>query len=93
LASLSGFLDHTHTDTRYDSSGRLISPSQRPLPTQDNTAYRHNRQTYMPRVGFEPATPATKWPQTYALDRAATGIGKHSRLKRDSKPPSQCLCD
>jgi hypothetical protein len=29
----------------------------------------------MPRVGFEPATPATKRPQTYALYRAATGIG------------------
>jgi hypothetical protein len=29
----------------------------------------------MPRVEFEPATPATKRPQTYALDRVATGIG------------------
>jgi hypothetical protein len=29
----------------------------------------------MPRVGFEPVTPATKRPQTYDLDRAATGIG------------------
>jgi hypothetical protein len=29
----------------------------------------------MPRVGFEPAIPATEQPKTYALDRAATGIG------------------
>jgi hypothetical protein len=29
----------------------------------------------MPRAVFEPATPATKLPQTYALDRAATEIG------------------
>jgi hypothetical protein len=29
----------------------------------------------MPRAGFVPATPATKRLQTYALDRAATGIG------------------
>jgi hypothetical protein len=29
----------------------------------------------MPRAGFEPTIPATKQPQTYALDRAATGIG------------------
>jgi hypothetical protein len=29
----------------------------------------------MPRAGFEPAIPATKRPQTYVLDRAATGIG------------------
>jgi hypothetical protein len=29
----------------------------------------------MPRAGFEPVIPATKWPQTYALDRATTEIG------------------
>jgi hypothetical protein len=29
----------------------------------------------MPSVGFEPATPATKQLQTYALDRAATEVG------------------
>jgi hypothetical protein len=28
----------------------------------------------MPRAGFELAIPATKLPQTYALDRAAAGI-------------------
>jgi hypothetical protein len=50
-------------------------PVARPLPTQDKTTYKHKRQTSMPRVGFEPAIPATKQPQTYALDRAATGIG------------------
>jgi hypothetical protein len=35
----------------------------------------HNRKTSMPRAKFKPATPATKLPQTYTLDRAATGIG------------------
>jgi hypothetical protein len=29
----------------------------------------------MHREGFDSATPATKRPQTYALDRAATEIG------------------
>jgi hypothetical protein len=29
----------------------------------------------MLRTGYEPATPATKRPQTYALECAATGIG------------------
>jgi hypothetical protein len=29
----------------------------------------------MPPAGFEPAIPAGERPQTYALDRAATGIG------------------
>jgi hypothetical protein len=30
----------------------------------------------MPQAGFQPASPATKWPQTYALDRAATGVAE-----------------
>ena len=29
----------------------------------------------MPPVGFEPTIPADDRPQTYALDRAATGTG------------------
>jgi hypothetical protein len=29
----------------------------------------------MPTAGFEPTIPASEPPQTYALDRAATGIG------------------
>ena len=31
----------------------------------------------MPRVGFEPTISADERPQTYALDRAATGTGLH----------------
>jgi hypothetical protein len=34
----------------------------------------------MPLAEFEPATPATKRPQTYALDRAATEIGAYMML-------------
>jgi hypothetical protein len=30
----------------------------------------------MPPSGFEPAIPASERPQTHALDRAATGIGR-----------------
>ena len=56
-----------HTHTKYDSSEQVISPSQKPLPTQ------HNTRTLLPSGGFEAA--AIEWPQTYALDRAATGIG------------------
>jgi hypothetical protein len=29
----------------------------------------------MPQAEFKPAMPVTKLPQTYVLDRAATGIG------------------
>jgi hypothetical protein len=36
----------------------------------------------MPSEGFEPATPATKRSQTYALDRAATGIGKYFVIRQ-----------
>jgi hypothetical protein len=32
---------------------------------QENTTYKHRRQTSMPSAGFEQATPATKRPQTY----------------------------
>ena len=35
----------------------------------------HNRQTSMPPVGFESTISAGEWPQTYPLDRAATGTG------------------
>ena len=31
----------------------------------------------MPPAGFEPAIPAGKQLQTFALDRSATGIGKY----------------
>jgi hypothetical protein len=33
-------------------------------------------QTSMSPAGFEPTTPASERPQTHALDRAATGIGR-----------------
>jgi hypothetical protein len=39
LAFLLGFL--IILDTWWDSFGRVISSSQRPLPTQDNTTYKH----------------------------------------------------
>ena len=63
---------HSDTHTRQESSGRVMSSSQRPLP--DNTQHSQQRDT-MPPVGFEPAISTGKRPQTYALDRAAPGIG------------------
>jgi hypothetical protein len=67
------FHDHNTTTyhSRWVSSGRLISPTQRPL--SENT--QHSQETSMPQAGFEPAIPASERPQTHALDRAATGIG------------------
>jgi hypothetical protein len=42
----------------------------------------------MLRAGVEPAAPAAKRPQTYVLDRAATGIGEvtsNSKAKKAGK--------
>jgi len=36
--------------------------------------YSQEKNTHAP-AGFEPAAPASEWPQTDDLDRAATGIG------------------
>jgi hypothetical protein len=67
-------LSHRHTvGLLWTSDQPVISPSQRPLPTQVNTTYKHKRQTSMPWAGFEPATPEKERPQIYALDHAATG--------------------
>ena len=63
---------HGHMHTLYDSPGRVISLSHRPLP--DNKQLPQETDIYTP-AEFEPATPATERPQTYALDRVATGNG------------------
>ena len=58
--------------TRYNSSGLVISPAQRPLP--DNT--QQSRETDVhDRELFEPTIPVSERRQTHALDRATTGIG------------------
>jgi hypothetical protein len=65
----------SHSDThhsRYESSGRGIGSSQRPLPDNTNTVQDKHP---CPQVGFKPTIPASARPQTYALDCAATGIG------------------
>ena len=65
------FLDHTQRRT---TVGRT--------PLDEWSAHRrdlylttHNRQTSMPPAWFEPTISAGERPQTYALDRAATGTG------------------
>jgi hypothetical protein len=61
---------HTTHHSRH-FSGRVIRTRDLYLTAHNN----HNRQTSMPLVGFEPTISAGKRPQTYALDRAATGTG------------------
>jgi hypothetical protein len=36
----------------------------------------------MPPAGFETTIPASEWPQTYVLDRAATGTGRNGDTRR-----------
>jgi hypothetical protein len=84
--------DHTQTNhTRQDSSGRVISASQRPVPDKNNN---QKRQTSVLPAGFEPTVPASEQLQTHALDRAATGIGydNHTKYKYNMWANFRDLC-
>jgi hypothetical protein len=70
-------LEVSTTHTRCTTVGRTpldkLSARHRDLYlTTHNT---HNRQTSTPPAGFEPMISAGERPQTYALDRVATGTG------------------
>ena len=66
-----------------DHAQRIIAVGRTPLDERSarrrdlylTTHNNHNRQTSMPPVEFEPTISAGERPQTYGLDRAATGIG------------------
>jgi len=75
--SFTRFLDHTHTHNDAKQSVGLLWTSDRPFPETSTSQHAtlNNRLTSMPPVGFDPAIPASKRPQTYALHRAVTGIG------------------
>jgi len=67
------FLDHTRRITVGRTAMDEWSARRRDLYlTTHNT---HKRQTTMHPVGFEPTISARERPQTYALDRTATGTG------------------
>ena len=69
------FLDYTQ---RRSTVGRtpLDEWSARRRDLYLTTHDTHNRRTSIPPVGFEPTISAGERPQTYALDRAATGTGR-----------------
>ena len=73
-ASFMTFLDHTQRHTTVGKTP-LDEGSARCRDLYMTTHNTHNRQTCMPSTGFEPAIPANERPQTFALDRSATGIG------------------
>ena len=68
------FLDHTQRRTTVGRTP-LDEWSARRRDLYLTTHNTHNKQISMPPVGFEPTISAGERPQTYALDRAATGTG------------------
>ena len=73
-SSFTRFLDYTQWHITV-SRTPLDEWSARRRDLYLTTHNTHNRQTSMPPVGFEPTTSAGERPQTYALDRSATGTG------------------
>jgi hypothetical protein len=72
-----GFLDHTQRRTTVGRTP-LDEWSTRRRDLYLTTHNTHNRQTFMPLVGFEPTIPAGERPQTYVLNRAVTGTCLYS---------------
>jgi hypothetical protein len=79
--SLLRFLDHTQRRTSVCRTP-LDEWSARRRDFYLATQNSHNRQTCMPPAGFEPTMPSAERPQTCALDRAATGIGRERTFLR-----------
>jgi hypothetical protein len=67
-----GFLDHTQRRTIV-SGASLDQWSARRIDLYLTIHNTHRRQTSIPPAGFEPTISVSERPQTYALDRAATG--------------------
>jgi len=69
--------DSWRNSVRHNTLGRapLYQWSARRRDVYVTKLNTHNRQTSTPPVAFEPTIPGNEWPQTYALDRAATGTG------------------
>jgi hypothetical protein len=72
--SFARFLDNTQRRTTIGRTP-LDEWSARRRDLYLTTHDTHNRQTSIPPMAFEPTISAGERPQTYALDRAATGIG------------------
>jgi hypothetical protein len=65
-------VSHTHTHT----VGLLWTRDRTVAETATYTTHNiHKRQTSMSSAGYETIIPASDRPQTYVLDRAATGVG------------------
>ena len=82
-SSFKRFLDHTQRRTRVTRDHSLTGVGEWSARRRDlylTTHNTHNRQTSSPPVGFELTISAGERPQTYALDRAATGTGQQIQV-------------
>jgi len=79
-SSFTRFLDHTQRRTTVGRTP-LDEWSARRRDLYLTTHNTHNRQISIPPVGLEPIISASERPQTYALDRAATGTGARNMLR------------
>ena len=70
-SSFTRFLDHTQRRTTIGRTPLDEWSARR----RDLYLTTHNRQTSTPPAGFEPTISAGERPQTYAVDRVATGTG------------------
>ena len=84
------FLDHTRRRTTV-SRTPLDEWSARRTNLFLTTHNTHNRQTSILLVGFKPTISAGERPQTYALDRAATGTGYLWTYTRQSTKSTSLL--
>ena len=75
-SSYTRFLDHTQRRTTVGRTP-LDEWSARRRDLYLTAHNIHNRRKSMPPVGFESTISASEGPQTYALDRAATGTGNY----------------
>ena len=73
---------YSDTPHRYDSSGRMISPTQRPIP--NSTHHSQERDIDAP-AGFEPAILTSERPQPHALHHVATGVGRYYKYIKHTK--------
>jgi len=86
--SLLRFLDDTQLETHTPSRILYTSDQLVAEAATYETHNKHQRRTSMPLAGFELAIRAIKRPNTYAVDRTATGIGWHiSYMSRVPRTP------
>ena len=85
---------HTHTHTRNTLTTHtihahshthligLLWARDRPVRGLYPTNTQHSEETNMSAAEFEPAFPASKHPQAYAFDNAATGVRASTVMKK-----------